>query len=718
ACSIRVAKGIHTLMNIEKNQLLNPNIAHLINLINFGISVFDAQYNLIVCNDCFLNILGYPREFAQPGTPLKSFHQFNAERGEYGPKDFAQKIVEDRIQMMTSGKPYSVERVRPNGQTILVNSTPLEDGGFIATYMDISNTKRIISELQEQSKELSEIMRVSVECLPHGISVFDRDLNLKICNSTFLHLLDFPLEFGQPGTPFENMVRYNIARGEYGDGDPEQITASILERAQQFEPHKFVRQRPDGRYLEVAGQPMEYGFVTTYRDVTAEQQALVDLTKNKKDLSAQVEAGLADLHATNRLLNNVLDTIPIRVFWKDTNCKYQGGNKNYLKDRDLDSPKDLIDKTDYDFFSKNQAQIFIDQDKKVMESGKAELNFEETFVDDQNNEKWIKTNKIPLFDSQNVVVGILGTYEDISAQKMAELEIRKLNEELENTVEERTAELKKANHKLGNALQSVQATQHELIESEKMASLGGLVSGIAHEVNTPIGVSVTAATLFGERLKALKQKFDTGQLKKSDFETFFEEAEQNCGLVYNNLNRAAKLIGSFKKVAVDQSHEDIRRIGLREYMDEIILNLTPKLKRTKLTLTVDIDPTLEIETDPGSLAQVITNLIMNSIIHGFPDNQEGNLSINAELDGNLIHLLFSDDGQGMSQSTVSKIFEPFFTTRRGQGGSGLGMNIVYNLVTQKMKGRIKCISTEGEGAQFLMCLPTTLSKVTEPAQEH
>ncbi|WP_420548562.1 PAS-domain containing protein [Curvivirga sp.] len=704
-------------MNIEAKQLLSPKIYEIINLINFGISIFDADQKLIVCNDAFLETLNYPKEFSVQGTALRVFHEYNAERGEYGPKDHAKAVVEDRLKMMTSGKPFSVERVRPNGQTIIVNCAPIKGGGFIATYQDATHTKRIITQLQEHGKELNEIMRVSVECLPHGISVFDRDLRLKICNSKFLQLLEFPLSLGEPGTKFEAMVRYNVERGEYGDADPEEIVETILEKARQFEPHKFVRQRPNGIYLEIAGQPMEYGFVTTYRDVTSEQNELDGLNKNKIELTAQLQASQSDFQTTSYLLQNVLDTIPIRVFWKDVNSIYQGGNKSYIEDRHLKNAHELEGQSDHDMFDAPQAEIFVSQDKEVIESGEAKLNMEETFLDDQNNEKWIKTNKIPLFDAHNICVGLLGTYEDITARKETEFKIKALNENLEKEVTERTKELRKSNHELGNALQSIQATQNELIEAEKMASLGGLVSGIAHEVNTPIGISVTAASLFEEKLGEVKSKLDAGALKKSDLDTFFENAEENCKMVLSNLSRAAKLIGSFKKVAVDQSSEDIRKLYLREYIEEVLLNLTPKLKRTNITIDTDMKDDLSITTDPGSIAQIITNLVMNSVIHGFPENEEGQVTIHAEANDGFIHFLYNDNGKGMNNATVNRIFDPFFTTRRGQGGSGLGMNIVYNLVTQKLKGRIKCISQPEKGTQFLITIPQNITTDKKTQQQ-
>ena len=266
-------------------------------------------------------------------------------------------------------------------------------------------------------------------------------------------------------------------------------------------------------------------------------------------------------------------------------------------------------------------------------------------------------------------------------------------------------ERKQAEYKLQATLEALQNTQDELVQAEKMASLGGLVAGVAHEINTPIGVGLTAATHLKEQADELGQKFADGQLKKSDFQAFIETATQSTGMIYANLNRASDLIKSFKQVAVDQTSEEARQINLLGYIDEVLESLKPNLKRTSHVITVEGDRDILLETHPGALSQVITNLVMNSVIHAYDDDDEGRIQIRAEKNGASVSLTYADDGRGMDDDVCGKIFEPFFTTKRGSGGSGLGMHILYNQVTQTLGGSIDLHSKPGRGTAFDITIP-------------
>ena len=266
-------------------------------------------------------------------------------------------------------------------------------------------------------------------------------------------------------------------------------------------------------------------------------------------------------------------------------------------------------------------------------------------------------------------------------------------------------ERKDAEHKLQATLQELQNTQGELVQAEKMASLGGLVAGVAHEINTPIGVGLTAATHLKEQADDLAQKFASGQLKKSDFESFIDTAGQSTSMIYANLNRASDLIRSFKQVAVDQTSEEKRQINLLEYVDEVLESLKPNLKRTHHELSVEGDRSILIETHPGALSQIVTNLVMNSVIHAYDEDDHGHIKITAEQHNGAVSLIYSDDGKGMEEDVCAKIFEPFFTTKRGSGGSGLGMHILYNQVTQTLGGSIDLHSKPGKGTAFDITIP-------------
>ncbi|OUR78672.1 hypothetical protein A9Q83_07300 [Alphaproteobacteria bacterium 46_93_T64] len=264
---------------------------------------------------------------------------------------------------------------------------------------------------------------------------------------------------------------------------------------------------------------------------------------------------------------------------------------------------------------------------------------------------------------------------------------------------------KEAERKLHDTLETLQLTQDELVQSEKMASLGGLVAGVAHEINTPIGVGVTAASHLQEKTIVVKHMFDDGTLKKGDFKNFIETATQSTDILSTNLQRASDLIKSFKQVAVDQSSEAPRLFNLLEYLDEVLISLHPKLKQTKIKVIVDGDRDLDIESLPGTFAQILTNLVMNSLIHAYEPNDEGCIHIHAEAKEDNVELTYSDDGRGMKEHTVNKVFDPFFTTKRGTGGSGLGMHILYNQTTQTLGGSVKCSSVMGKGTTFNFTFP-------------
>lgn len=261
------------------------------------------------------------------------------------------------------------------------------------------------------------------------------------------------------------------------------------------------------------------------------------------------------------------------------------------------------------------------------------------------------------------------------------------------------------NATLLQTLTQLHTTQTQLIAAEKMASLGRLVAGLAHEISTPIGIAVTAASVWEDRIYELRQLYQSGQMKRTDFEEFLQTIFESGRLISNNLQRAADLIQSFKQVAVDQSSEVRRDINLKAYIHEVVNSLRPELKRTQLTVEISGEDDVVLQSYPGALSQIITNLILNSITHAYAPGEAGRLAITIEHQEDNVILHYSDDGKGIPVENHDRMFEPFFTTRRGQGGSGLGLHIVYNLVTQKLGGTIRFQSQVGVGTIFTIYLP-------------
>ncbi|BCO17393.1 HAMP domain-containing histidine kinase [Alteromonas sp. McT4-15] len=317
-----------------------------------------------------------------------------------------------------------------------------------------------------------------------------------------------------------------------------------------------------------------------------------------------------------------------------------------------------------------------------------------------------------LADAVNVM--LLRMQEYMQKQRQAEEQHRKLNASLEDMVNHRTTALKDANQELIQTLEKLHQFQRQIVQNEKMASLGDMVAGVAHEVNTPIGLGVTASTMMLDRLAVIQKDFENKTLKASAMKRFLDESNENLNIIYRNLNRAAELISSFKQVAVDQTSESSRSFCVAQLVNEILLSLQPRLKKLKHNINVDCDPTLSVETKAGPINQILINLIMNSVIHGFENIEEGAIDIRAEMvSSNKLKLVYTDNGKGISPEIRKRIFDPFVTTKRGQGGSGLGMHLVYNLVTQALNGSISITSEEGKGVEFVIIFPVANAKTSD-----
>ncbi len=266
-------------------------------------------------------------------------------------------------------------------------------------------------------------------------------------------------------------------------------------------------------------------------------------------------------------------------------------------------------------------------------------------------------------------------------------------------------------HSLRSALAQLQEAQKQLIQTEKMASLGALVAGVAHEINTPIGISVTAASHLKTSTKKIKSAMESDSLKRVDFEEYMSTAMESADILLRNLERAANLVQSFKRVAVNHSDESISSFDLHEALADLVLSVSPECRRHGITCKLECERGITIKSYQGALDQVVTNLIMNALRHAF-DVSRGSILIRATLAEDQVDLRIIDDGAGIKIELLPRIFDPFVTTKRGEGGSGLGLHIVFNLVSYRLKGRIDVTSIEGEGAEFRCLFPARLEQET------
>jgi signal transduction histidine kinase len=307
-----------------------------------------------------------------------------------------------------------------------------------------------------------------------------------------------------------------------------------------------------------------------------------------------------------------------------------------------------------------------------------------------------KTENYSYYDAYQLTLLMQGLI-TIMQKKRADERILEINKDLEL----KTKELKAS-------LEVIQKTQKQLVESEKMASLGELVAGVAHEINTPIGLAVTESSFMEYKTSELAKKYRISKMKRSDLEKYMKTVTEASVGILKNLNRAANLIQNFKQVAVDQSNEQKRQINVYQYLNEILISLRPKYKRTRHKITVNCPDDIDIITYPGAFYQVISNLIMNSLIHGFESIDNGEMIFNISLQESKILIDYSDNGKGIEPDLISRIFDPFFTTKRGKGGTGLGLHIVYNLMVQNLKGSITCASEPNMGCRFLIKMPVKI----------
>lgn len=293
-----------------------------------------------------------------------------------------------------------------------------------------------------------------------------------------------------------------------------------------------------------------------------------------------------------------------------------------------------------------------------------------------------------------------------AAARWQGLRIRERAELLERLVDRRTAELSQAKDRSEQALRQLQSAQDELVAREKMASLGQLVAGVAHEINTPVGVALTASSYLSERSEELRRALASGQLQKSELAHFIAQTQEASTIIGHNLTRASELVRSFKQVSVDRSSDDRRRFDLGESLRAVVSSLELTWKRRPVQLQLECSERIELDSYPGALGQVITNLIQNALLHAFDGDRSGTMRLRAQADdGERVRIVFEDDGHGIHPEQLSRVFEPFYTTRRSQGGSGLGLHIVYNLVTVKLGGRIDAQGEPGAGMRFVLLLP-------------
>jgi PAS domain S-box-containing protein len=419
------------------------------------------------------------------------------------------------------------------------------------------------------------------------------------------------------------------------------------------------------------------------RDETGEiiryEGTVRDITDQKRAEDAIAEG--------RRLLQQVIDTVPAVINVKNKQLRYVLMNR-YMAGIFGVEPADAIGRTTSDLMSRYGAQKTDENDKRVLASSKGLGFYEEEYLDSQGNLRQWLVNKQPLLDPDGEIENIVTVALDIGERKRGELEMRKAKDAAEA------------------ALRNLRETQNSLIEAEKLAALGRLVAGVAHEVNNPVGISLTVASALERKTALFTAEVARGGLRRSSLGDFLETSRDASAQLVANLNRAAELITSFKQVAADRNYSDQRTFDLGDLTEQVVMSLRPGLRKHNLALTVECQPDLTMNSYPGPYGQVLTNLFLNAVAHAFPDGKPGAVDIQVRESGkDNVEIIFSDNGCGMSLDVRRRAFDPFFTTRRDQGGTGLGLHIVYSIVTNRLGGRLDLDSSPGGGTRIQMILP-------------
>jgi PAS domain S-box-containing protein len=499
-------------------------------------------------------------------------------------------------------------------------------------------------------------------------------------------------------TPAGSLLNANPALARImGYKTPEGLIRGVSDVTQEIYVHPAARaeyqalMRRDGMVREFEYQVRQLDgtilwlsdSATVVRDETGEvvryEGTVRDITDQKRAEDAIAEG--------RRMLQQVIDTVPAVINVKNKELRYVLMNR-YMAGIFGIEPADAIGRTTSDLMSRYGAQKTDENDKRVLAAGRGLGFYEEEYIDSTGTMRQWLVNKLPLLDADGETENIVTVALDIGERKRGELEMRKAKDAAEA------------------ALRNLRETQNSLIEAEKLAALGRLVAGVAHEVNNPVGISLTVASSLERKSALFAAEVARGDVRRSSLNEFLETSRDASSQLVANLNRAAELIQSFKQVAADRNYSDQRAFDLGDLTEQVVMSLRPGLRKHNLTLNVDCQPNLTMNSYPGPYGQVLTNLFLNSVAHAFPDGKAGAVDIQVRESGkDNVEIIFSDNGCGMSLDVRRRAFDPFFTTRREQGGTGLGLHIVYSIVTNRLGGRLDLDSQPGEGTRIQIILP-------------
>lgn len=445
-----------------------------------------------------------------------------------------------------------------------------------------------------------------------------------------------------------------------------------------------------------------------YYDRTYDKQDIVEFKELSGNLIKMAKA-IADrereLKMQEQQLRNTLESAPnIAIQWYDENGTVYYWNPASEHIFGIGQHEASEVNINLLMFPPAAAADFVKILKRVAQKHVSSEEFELPFTHKSGDKGFVHGTvfSVPSEQGKDLCVCMMT---DVTKQRQAEASILKLNQDLESRVEERTQELKHSNQELEETIATLNRTMNQLVHSEKLAALGSLVAGVSHELNTPIGNALMASSSLRDFTLEIQTQLQQGNMKKSSLERFLEDTIAASGITERNLERASELITSFKQVATDQSSSQRREFSLQHLTEEILLTLHPQTKKVPVEIETEIPEGIVLDSYPGPLGQILNNLVLNAIVHAFPDEQPGTIRISGTNFGGMVSIFVRDDGVGIEKSAIKRLFDPFYTTRLGQGGSGLGLHIVHNLATEVLGGSIKVSSLPGEGTSFTLTIP-------------
>ncbi len=644
------------------------------------------------CNQAFCDLFGYTRDqvVGHTGIELGLFRDLGERDRIFDEYVAAGRVLDVEHDMMTATG--EVRRV-------LRSLTAIDMGGermTLVQIIDITERKRAEDELRANRR----LLEVVIDAMP--MSIFAKDLH-----SNYVMVNQYMADFYRKSK--EDLLRRHTSDLPIPDETRQKSLrddAWVYENRAVLDQNLAMLQNSTGMYVP---------FHSTKIPLFGDDGELIGLLGINRDITDERRVQ-EELRASRRLLEIVIDSIPMYVFAKDLRGRYIVVNKQSAEFYGTTREAMLERGTSHLPLSGSDKMVALDEDAWVHKHRMPLVKEESLREVAAGKVVPMHCTKIPLFDDDGELVGVLGVLRDISQEKKAADDLsaarralEEANATLEQTVAQRTAELQRANAELGETLQNLMSSQEALVRSEKLAALGRLVAGVAHELNTPIGNSLLSASALAERTDEFAQDVTTGKiadLGRAPVSAYVEDAREAAQILLRNLEKAGEIIRSFKQVATDQASSQRRDFSLVEVVEEVLLAHRPMLRNSPVEIRTEISADLWLDSYPGPLGQVLGNLITNAVMHGYEDMDRGIVEVSARPHGpEKIELVVRDHGHGISADNMKRIFDPFFTTRMGRGGTGLGLGICYNIVIETLGGSINVESIAGGGTTVEMLIP-------------